>query len=49
MWIIYTKNDNRNLSQKERKKKAKKRLKYFEKLIDRWNKKEEDAIKFNFF
>jgi hypothetical protein len=35
MSIIHTKNDNRNLSQDERKKKAKKRLKYFEKLIDR--------------
>lgn len=49
MWILYTKSDNTNLSKKERKKKAKKRLKYFEKIIDRWKKKDPEKIEFNFF
>jgi len=49
MSIIYTKSDNTNLSKIERKKKAKKRLKYFEKIIDRWNRKQNEKIEFNYF
>ncbi len=49
MPYIYTLNDNRNLTEKKRKKKAKKRLNTLLTIIDRGNKKEKETIEFKYF